>query len=45
MAVPLTLGAEVRIGEASWLDLAVAEDLGVDASPDVTFIINFRFNR
>lgn len=43
-ALPLTLGAKVRVGDASWLDLVIAEDVSVDASPDVTFIINFRLN-
>ena len=45
IALPLTLGAQVRIGQASWLDLAIVEDVGVNASPDATFIINFTFNR
>jgi hypothetical protein len=41
-ALSLALGAEVRLGAASVLDLAIVEDLSVNASPDVTFIINFR---
>lgn len=42
-ALLLALGAEVRLGPASNLDLSIVEDLSVDASPDVTFIVNFSF--
>ncbi|MEE8307625.1 MAG: DUF3187 family protein [Gammaproteobacteria bacterium] len=44
-ALPLTLGATIGVGERSWVDLAIVEDLSVNASPDITFIINFTFNR
>ncbi len=44
-SLQLALGAEVRLGQASLLDLIIVEDLSVNASPDVTFIINFRFSK
>ena len=41
-AVMLALGAEVRLGRRSALDLVIVEDLSVNASPDVVFIINLK---
>ncbi len=44
-ALPLTLGAKIRLGTGSSLNLALVEDLSVDSSPDVTFLISFTINR
>ncbi|MBW2476861.1 MAG: DUF3187 family protein [Deltaproteobacteria bacterium] len=36
-AVILTMGGSIGIGEKTFLDLGVGEDLNINASPDVTF--------
>ncbi len=40
----LTFGGTVKINNCHQLDIAVSEDVKIDASPDASFLINWRSN-
>lgn len=42
-AVTLTFGGNIRLGERTALSLAVGEDIKVNSSPDVSFLLALRF--